>query len=246
MEDEVRGSLYGIAHKGECLQDPEGGPFCMLCGAFSGRIETDKVSRFDLEEWSRLQNYSKMLKSTQVVLGILPLVFILLDNMFGWTGLSYFDYKLPSRRGIDVDNKYIDLINPVYLIFIAAMALRWTYVDREYLRIFGNYNPFKVYLIKMSLFWSFAISIYALFYPIFQESRKYLTPLPQYSSEQIALAYERVYLALLFLIVGFGIIVSVEVWIYYYIRHKIKDINERLRSVKVSPSPKPRFEEGWG
>lgn len=78
----------------------------------------------------------------------------------------------------------------------------------------------------MSLFWPIVISIYVLFYPIFQESRKYLTPLPQYSSEQIALAYERVYLALLFLIVGFGIIVTVEVWVYYYIRHKIKDINE--------------------
>lgn len=145
MEDEIRGTLPEIAHKGECLQDPGGGPFCMLCGALSGRIEADKVSRFDLEEWSQLQNYSKILKSTQVVLGILPLVFILLDNVFGWTGLSYFDYRLPSRRGIGVDNKYIDLITPVYLIFIAAMALRWMYVDREYLRIFGNYNPFKVF-----------------------------------------------------------------------------------------------------
>ena len=153
MESKFSGSLPEIVHKGKCVKDPGGGPFCVLCGAFSGQMEASEVSGLEIGQWHQLQRYMKLLNYTLVVLGFLPVAFIFLDNIYGWTGLSYFDYYIPSRRGPNFNDKYIDFLTPMYLLFIATMIVNWSYIDRRYIQAVGKYPSSGLIAMKLVVYW---------------------------------------------------------------------------------------------
>lgn len=241
-----RGLLAELTHSGQCVRDRHGGPFCLICGSFSGGISPSRVDDCMLMEWSRFHKRIKIVYIARWVLFIIPIIFSIVDNIFGITGLSYFDYELADRRGINDPGNTIDLVTLIYLIIVLSMVLESAYLERKAISILSIYPSFKYLFVKIGVFWTAMVVVYSVFYPILQDSRKYLMPRSGYSIEQIYMAYDRVYLALIVLVFGYGSLLTIYMIVRFHLQAKIKRMNMRVIAFMKNDSPVIRFEEGWG
>lgn len=71
-------------------------------------------------------------------------------------------------------------------------------------------------------------------------------PRSGYSIEQIYMAYDRVYLALIVLVFGYGSLLTIYMIVRFHLQAKIKRMNMRVIAFMKNDSPVIRFEEGWG
>lgn len=245
LNAEDRGSLRFVTHRGNCVKDSSGGPFCVLCGNFSGAVDAEHVTKEEIDTWLEFRSISKILFWIELILAVSPLFLVLFDFMFGWSGLSYFEIKAPSRRG-GGPWKYIDFITPLYCLVLLQWLIEWSYIDRIFIARYGFFPSKMLSLLRIIIAWVCSFCVYVIFLPSLEGAKSYLIPLPMYSQEEIVGALSRVHLSLLLMVVAYAIVLTINIIVCYWLRLKIKNINIYLATRRRPGPASPQFEEGWG
>lgn len=245
MDGESCGSLRFITHQGNCVKDSNGGPFCLLCGDFSGEVDASEVTDLEIGKWFEFRSFDKILSWIELFLALFPLFLVVLDFIFGWSGLSYFEIHIPSRWGVGEWN-YIDFISPLYCIALLQWLIQWPFFDRLFIEKYGFFPSKILSLLRVFIIWICSFGIYCIFLPSLEDAKIYLIPLPIYSQEEIIKALSRVHLSLLFMVIAYAIVLTVNISICYWLQLRIKKINMYLAAQRRPGPASPQFEEGWG